>query len=112
MTPAMSRAKRRPNDVGGRPAGRVASSSHAPEPWERLLTALVNACGPTDRKLLLVDEFRRVREDLGEAFHTSLGYFELWTQAFIDLLEEKGVLSRAEVNSRAAEIRKRLGAIQ
>jgi len=109
MTPAMSKAKRRPNDVGGKPAGRVISSGHEPEPWERLLTGLVNACGPGQRKLLFVDEFRRAREDIDEAFYNTLSYFELWTQGFINLLEEKNVLTRAEVERRAAEIKQRLG---
>jgi hypothetical protein len=109
MTPAMSKAKRRPNDVGGKPAGRVTSSGHDPEAWERLLTGLVNACGPTQRKLLHVDEFRRAREDIDEDFYNTLTYFELWTQGFVNLLEEKNVLTRAEVERRAVEIKKRLG---
>jgi hypothetical protein len=110
MTPAaMSKAKRRPNDVGGKPAGPVTSSGHEPEPWERLLTGLVNACGPTQRKLLYVDEFRRAREDLDEDFYNTLTYFEIWTQGFINLLEEKNVLTRDEVERRTAEIKKRLG---
>ena len=109
MAPVMSNAKRRPNDVGGKPAGRVTSSGHEPEPWERLLTGLVTSVGPTDRKILLVDEFRRVREDIDEEFYNTLSYFELWTQAFINLLEEKDVLTRTEVEGRVAEIKKRLG---
>lgn len=111
MIPAMSKAKRRPNDVGGKPGGRVTSSGHEPEPWERLLTALVNTVGPTNRKLLLVDEFRRAREDLDDEFYNSLTYFELWTQGFINLLEEKGVLSRSDVERKAAEIKKRFGGV-
>jgi hypothetical protein len=41
-------------------------------------------------------------------FYNSLTYFELWTHGFINLMEEKGVLTRAEVEGRAAEIRDRL----
>lgn len=111
MTPAMSKAKRRPNDVGGKPAGRVTSSGHVPEPWERLLTGLVTSVGPTSRKILMIDEFRRAREDIDEDFYNTLTYFELWTQGFINLMEEKGVLTRAEVERRTAEIKKRLGGV-
>jgi hypothetical protein len=32
---------RRPNDVGGMPAGPVKTGAHETEPWERLITALV-----------------------------------------------------------------------
>jgi hypothetical protein len=56
----------------------------------------------------LPHEFRRAREDLGPDFYNSLTYFELWTQGFINLMQEKGVLTRAEVETRAAEIKDRL----
>ena len=36
-------------------------------------------------------------------FYNSLTYFELWTHGFINLMEEKGVLTRADVELRAAE---------
>ena len=109
MSPSMSKAKRRPNDIGGKPAGRVTPSSHDAEPWERLINGMVSLCGPTSLKLMYVDEFRRVREEFDEDYFNTLGYFELWTQTFINLLEEKGVLSRAEVERRASDIKKRLG---
>ncbi len=99
---------RRPNDVGGLPAGPIGPRSHGPEPWERLLTALVSTVGPVKAKINCVDEFRRAREDLEPDFYNSLTYFELWTQGFINLMEEKGVLTRAEVELRAAEIKDRL----
>ena len=60
------------------------------------------------RRSTAIDEFRRAREDLEPGFYNSLTYFELWTQGFINLMEEKGVLTRAEVEARAAEIRDRL----
>jgi len=64
--------------------------------------------GPAKAKINCVDEFRRAREDLEADFYNSLTYFELWTQGFINLMEEKGVLTRADVELRAAEIRDRL----
>ena len=99
---------RRPNDVGGLPAGPIGPHGHEPEPWERLLTALVSTVGPAKAKINCVDEFRRAREDLEADVYNSLTYFELWTQGFINLMEEKGVLTRAEVELRAAEIKNRL----
>ena len=108
--PAMSKARRRPNDTGGKPAGSMTSSGHEPEPWEKLISALVTSCGPSGRNLMRIDEFRRAREDLNEEFYNSLTYFELWTQGFINLMEEKGVLTRDEVERRAAEIKNRLSA--
>ena len=99
---------RRPNDVGGLPAGPISPRGHEPEPWERLLTALVSTAGPAKARINCVDEFRRAREDLEADFYNSLTYFELWTQGFINLMEEKGVLTRAEVDLRVAEIKDRL----
>ena len=105
---ARGKTMRRPNDVGGLPAGPIGRRGHDPEPWERLLTAIVSAVGPAKAKIHCVDEFRRAREDLEPEFYNSLTYFELWTQGFINLMQEKGLLTRAEVESRAAEIKDRL----
>lgn len=99
---------RRPNDVGGLPAAPIGPRGHEPEPWEILLTAIVATVGPAKARVHRLDEFRRAREDLGPDFYNSLTYFELWTQGFINLMEEKGVLTRAEVERRAAEIKSRL----
>lgn len=99
---------RRPNDVGGLSAGPIGPRGHEPEPWEILLTALVATVGPGKARINCIDEFRRAREDLDTDFYNSLTYFQLWTQGFINLMEEKGVLTRAEVERRAAEIKDRL----
>ena len=99
---------RRPNDVGGLPAGPIGARGHEPEPWEFLLTAIVATVGPAKAHVHRLDEFRRAREDLEPGFYNSLTYFELWTQGFINLMEEKGVLTRAEVEGRAAEIKSRI----
>ena len=99
---------RRPNDVGGMPAGRIGPHGHEPEPWQRLLTALVSTVGPSKAKINCIHEFRRAREDLEPGFYNSLTYFELWAQGFINLMQEKSVLTRTEVEVRAAEIKHRL----
>lgn len=99
---------RRPNDVGGLPAGAIGPRRHEPEPWELLITALVSTVGPSKAKINTIDEFRRAREDLEPDFYNSLTYFEMWTHGFIKLMEEKGILTRAEVEARASEIRDRL----
>ena len=98
---------RRPNDVGGMPAGPVTSSGHEPDAWERLITALVSTVGPAAKKLTTIDEFRRCREDLDKDFYNSLTYFELWAEGFVNLMEEKGVLTRREVEARIAEMKDR-----
>jgi hypothetical protein len=95
---------RRPNDVGGLPAGPTGPSEHEPDGWEKLITALVSTVGPAAKKITTIDEFRRCREDLDADFYNSLTYFEVWAEGFVNLMEEKGVLTRAEVEARMKEI--------
>jgi hypothetical protein len=99
---------RRNNDVGGLPGGPIAPRGHDPEPWEYLLTALISTVGPAKAHIHCLDEFRRAREDLEPDFYKTLTYFEMWTHGFINLMEEKGVLTRAEVEARAARIKDRV----
>lgn len=98
---------KRPNDVGGQRAGPVDTDAREPRPWQKRLTAVVSSLGPARRNLFRIDEFRRAREDLPEDFYNSLSYFELWTQGLSDLLIEKGVLTREEIDARMDEIRER-----
>jgi hypothetical protein len=98
---------RRPNDVGGLPGGPVNPHAHEVEGWQRLLTAVVASVGPAGRKITTIDEFRRSREDLDRDFYNSLTYFELWAEGFVDLMQEKGVLTRSEVEARMADMRAR-----
>lgn len=98
---------RRPNDVGGLPAGPVDPHAHELADWERLITALVSSVGPAARKLTTIDEFRRAREDIAKDRYDGLTYFELWAEGFINLMEEKGVLTRSEVEARMSDMRAR-----
>ena len=98
---------RRPNDVGGLPAGPVKTGSHELDGWEKLITALVSSVGPGGRKITTIDEFRRAREDIDTDFYNSLTYFELWAEGFVNLMQEKGVLTRSEVESRMAALKAR-----
>ena len=96
---------KRPNDVGGSEAGPVDPTPHELALWQKELTALVSALGPTSRNYLWVDEFRRAREDIPADFYNTLSYFELWTQGLANLMAEKGFLTQAEIDQRMTEIR-------
>ena len=91
--------------MGGLAAGAIELAEHAAEPWEKLITAM----GATlrDRGLTRVDELRRAIEDLAPEDYEK-PYFERWSAAILDLWEEKGFLTRAEVEARMAEIKTRL----
>ncbi len=98
---------RRPNDIGGSRAkfGPVDPNAREPADWQKELSALVNALGPTVRRHLWIDEFRRAREDIPEDFYNTLSYFELWTQGLANLLAEKGLVSHEEIDRRMKALR-------
>ncbi len=95
----------RQHDMGGQPAGPIDLAEHATEPWEKLITAMVATL--RDRGLTRIDELRRAIEDLPPEDHGK-PYFERWSAAIIGLWEEKGYITRAEVEAKMGEIRKRM----
>jgi Nitrile hydratase beta subunit, N-terminal len=91
------------HDMGGSPAGPVDRGQHEVEDWERLADAINGALGA--RRLQSTDELRRAIESLED--YRDLSYYERWVAATEKLLVEKGVLSSAEIDERAAEIQRR-----
>jgi Nitrile hydratase beta subunit len=98
---------RRYHDLGGQPAGPIDTSDHNTEPWTKTLTAIVGALRA--QGLSRVDELRRHIEDLAPQDYDR-SYFERWAEAICDLLEEKGLTSRAEIEARMAVIKSALEA--
>ncbi len=95
----------RQHDMGGMDAGPVEIRAHEAEPWAKTLPAIAGALRADDP--LRIDELRRALEDLpGEVY--AQDYFERWSEAMVNLLEEKGLLTRSEVESRMGEIRNRV----
>lgn len=95
----------RTHDMGGQPAGPIDISEHATAPWEKLITAMVGSL--RERGLMTVDELRRAIEDLSPEDYEK-PYFERWSAAILDLWEEKGFLTRTEVEAKMGDIKKRL----
>ena len=93
-----------PNDIGGLPGGPVDPSGGHVEPWEMLVT-VVGMC-LRERGINRIDEGRRASEELGDDYHR-LGYFERMAQGGANLLYEKGILTRDEVERRIAELKAR-----
>lgn len=94
----------RPNDIGGMPGGRIDPAAGTVEDWEKLAIALGTVLG--QHHLSSVHERRRAAEDLGDDYHR-LGYFERMVQAAANLLCEKGVLTRAEVEHKIGALKDR-----
>ena len=84
----------RQHDMGGMEAGPIESDEHAAVPWAKMITSL--AAAMRDHDIMRIDELRRALEDLPEDIY-SMDYFERWSEAMVNLLEEKGLLTRDEV---------------
>ena len=95
----------RTHDMGGQSAGPVIAEDSDAEPWEKLITAVYGAV--RKRGHATVDELRRHLEDLPEDVYAQ-PYFERWCEALCNLLEEKGIMSRADVEQRMAAIKQKL----
>jgi len=92
----------RQHDLGGKTVGPVETDTPPTAPWAKLITATVGAL--RQRDLMCVDEMRRALEDLPKEQYDQ-GYFERWSEALCDLLEEKGLLTHDEVEDRMAALR-------
>lgn len=97
----------RQHDMGGMEAGPVEIREHEAEPWAKTITAVAGALREGDT--MRIDELRRALEDLPPEVYAQ-DYFERWSEAMVNLLEEKGLLTRAEVVDRMDAIRGRLEA--
>ena len=94
------------HDLGGSPgAGPIDKSQHEVEDWERLADAI--AIVLDQKELKTTDEHRRAIESLER--YKELGYYERWIAATELLLTEKGILTREEIDARAAELEESWG---
>ena len=96
------------HDLGGSPgAGPIDRSQHDIEDWERLADAITIVLDKKEIKT--TDEHRRAIESLDPERYEKLGYYERWIAATELLLVEKGILTREEVDKKAAELEERWG---
>lgn len=93
------------HDLGGMPAGPIDPTDSEPPPYGKLFTAINSALRQHD--ILTIDEVRRHLEDLPkEEYNRS--YYDRWGEAMCNLLEEKGILTKSEIEARMNLIKKRL----
>ena len=91
------------HDLGGSPgAGAMDKSQHDIEDWERLADAVTIVLDKKEIKT--TDEHRRAIESFAPELYEQLGYYERWIAATELLLVEKGLLTREEIDERAAEL--------
>ncbi len=96
------------HDVGGMQGfGPVVREENEPvfhEDWERHIFALLNLTIAAGQ--YCVDECRHSIERMAPAEYLTTPYYEHWLHAAEDLLDKKGVVTRAELKQRMAELAK------
>ncbi len=104
----MTYRRRGYHDIGGdlRHRNPVSTESGVPPTWGTLTDALRNALGDSYR----LHEQRRKIEELGEEVYDSVTYYEIRVIALLEMAEERGFLSRSEVEARMDQIKERRAA--
>jgi nitrile hydratase subunit beta len=100
--------KRAPHDLGGvepDASAAIDRNEHTLTDFDKSVDALLYLLSRRDRRLIRVDELRRAIEAMPPADYQRLGYYEKWLTAITALLVEKGVLSRAEIDAKLAQLR-------
>lgn len=98
----------RPHDRGGLPAeGPLERREHDLADWELLTESLSFVLNK--RGLRSSHESRRAQEELPDELYASLQYYERWAVALEDILVERKVLTRTEIDARAADLEARWG---
>lgn len=91
------------HDRGGWPgAGPINQAGHDLSMWEKRTDALLVLLSGPVKQLIRVDELRRAIESLPSDAYEKLSYYERWITAIEALLVEKGVLTKDEIDQKAA----------
>jgi len=89
--------------MGGRPTSEQLNlAEHALADWEVVTDAVSVALGA--KGLRTTDELRRAMEDMPADEYLALSYYERWARGTEQLLVEKGVLTRDEIDRKMAEL--------
>ena len=89
--------------MGGRPSDEPLNlEEHTLADWEVVADAVSVALGA--RGLRSTDEHRRAMEDMPADEYLALSYYERWVRGTEQLLVEKGVLTREEIDRKMAEL--------
>lgn len=87
------------HDIGGLPGGPVVQDERPFEDWQKLSEAIRNALDQK-HQMVSLDELRRMFESFGKPLYERLGFYERRAEALAQLLDEKGVIGRAELQAR------------
>jgi nitrile hydratase subunit beta len=95
------------HDIGGDAAGPVPQQELPWLHWEKQVEAVRNLLGDGTRRVISLDELRRGFESFGIEKYKALSFYRRRLEAMIDILVEKGVISRDELADELARVRAR-----
>jgi nitrile hydratase beta subunit len=97
------------HDMGGKHGfGKIQYLPEEPpfrEEWEGRMFALLATV--TGLGLMNIDEWRHGQERMNPAEYLSVSYYEHWLHSVVDLLDQKGILSIADLEAKMAQIKDR-----
>src|ERR1700722_11704470 len=95
------------HDIGGEPAGPIPTQELPWLHWEKQVEAIRNLLGDGTRRMLSLDEIRRGFESFGGDKDRALSFSRRRLEAMIDILIEKDVFSREDLEKEIAVVRTR-----
>ena len=90
------------HDIGGKPAGEIPKAELPWMPWEKQTEAVRNLLGDGTRRIIALDEMRRGFESFGAEKYSRYSFYRRRLEAMIDILVEKGVITKAELEAEIA----------
>ena len=86
------------HDVGGDAAGTIPIMELPWLHWEKQVEAIRGLIGDGTRRVVSLDEVRRGFESFGVEKYNSLSFYRRRLEAMTDILIEKGIVSRTELD--------------
>ena len=93
------------HDIGGKPAGDIPKVELPWMHWEKQTEAVRNVLGDGTRRIISLDEMRRGFESFGADKYSQYSFYRRRLEAMIDVLMEKKVITRSELEKSIAEKR-------
>ena len=87
------------HDVGGDQAGDIPMIELPWLHWEKQVEAIRGLLGDGTRRIVSLDEVRRGFESFGVEKYNTLSFYRRRMEAMTDILIEKGIVSRAELDA-------------
>ena len=96
------------HDVGGLEFGPIDREEHDLALWEKRTDAMLRLLVSPNKGAFTVDGMRRVIEDYGQQQYDRTTYYEKWIRAVRNLIVERNIVTREEIEARMAEVRARM----